>query len=138
MQDKTDTFTQSESIAVDESPIEKVLSTYRYHGAIRYDIVAGVEPNGEEGFAFVPVNQQDQEVDFDTKYISAQNVVSEEQILSHWRERCGDCELNKISPAMEEQKPLWEITYIDPQNRYGLEYYYMKDAKKYEEFRFKQ
>ncbi len=143
MQDKTDTFDQSENIAVEETPIEQVSTVYRYHGNVRYDIVAGVEPNGDEGFAFVPKqskgsNEDEKAVSMETSYVSKQNILTEEQMLSKWRQNCQACELEKITPAIDNQKPLWEFTYIDAQDRYVFDYYYMKNGKKYEQYGLKQ
>jgi len=139
MQGKTETYPQSEKIAIEETPIEKVSTVYRYHGAARYDIVAGVESNGEEGFAFIPKSTSKQDTQqLETSYISRQNTISKDQILSQWRNECQGCEFIEITPAMDDQKPLWELTYMDAQNRYVFDYYYMKNAKKYEQFRLKQ
>ncbi|QHE52491.1 DUF5590 domain-containing protein [Pontibacillus sp. HMF3514] len=139
MQEKTDTFSESKEMAIKETPIEKVSTVYRYHGAARYDIVAGVEPNGEEGFAFVEKAKATEEQEqLNISYVSKQNTVSKDQILSQWRNNCQGCDFEKITPAIDNQKPLWEITYYDPQSRYVFDYYYMKNAKKYEQYRLKQ
>lgn len=139
MQGKTETFSESEEIAIKETPIEKVSTVYRYHGASRYDIVAGVEPNGDEGFAFVQKTKiTDEQEQLNISYVSKQNTISKDQVLSKWRNNCQGCDFEKITPAMDNQKPLWEITYYDAQSRYVFDYYYMKNAEKYEQYRFKQ
>lgn len=134
IQDKTSTYEDSKQVAMSETPLNTADTVTRYHGASRYDIVAGEGAEGAKGIAFVPVNNKDKGIIYQT----VSKATTKKEMLSSWQSSCNECDLLSIQPAIDKDKPLWEITYLDHQNRYVLDYYRMRNGEFYEQLRFKQ
>lgn len=134
IQDKTSTFDHSKQAAIEETPLEVTNSVTRYHGEYRYDIVAGEGVDETKGYAFVPINNKDEDI----FYQMLTNTTTEQEMLSSWKSSCNGCELISIQPAIDKGNPLWELTYVDDKNRYVLDYFLMKNGDFYEQLRFKQ
>ncbi|WIF96355.1 MULTISPECIES: cell wall elongation regulator TseB-like domain-containing protein [Pontibacillus] len=133
--DKTASFNPSKEIAQAETSLTSVNSVSRYHGMHQYDIVAGVDDNGEKGMAFIPVTEGNEKEE--VIYVTGQEITSKETMQRLWSDQCMSCTFIEIKPAIHQDVPLWEITYKDEDNRYVFDYYKMENGKRYEVFRLK-
>lgn len=131
--DKTKTFSESKSEAIQNSPLTTVQSVERFHGHFHFDVVSGIDESGQKGYVFLPKNT-DQSIVF----VYENEGKSKEAILTNWESQCSDCQLVKISLAIDQERPLWELVYIDAENRYVFDYYTYKDGTKYEQFSLKK
>lgn len=133
LEQKTETFQNAKQQAIAETPLKKVDSITRYHGANHVDVVIGEDVQGKPGYAFIPVNK-----DGDQVFRYADEGVSRKAIKEQWRSLCSNCQFIDLTLAIDKQSPLWEFTYIDTSGRYVFDYYRLKDGSKYEQFRLKQ
>lgn len=126
-------FSSSIQRVLSETEIEQVDEVTRYHGTSYYHAVTGETINGETGIAFVPVNEE-----AEITYFLMEELNEESSIIDQWRDSCTECSLISTNPALENDHPLWEIKYIDNQDRYVFEYRSMEDGSIYESVRLRQ
>lgn len=113
------------------SELTKISHIDPYQGKEFYMIGFGETKDEQQQIIFLPKKKSKEPI-----IIDADEIIKKEKIANIWREACNACELIKITPAMESNKPLWEITYIDSSNHYIFEYLSMYDGSQYEQFRF--
>src|SRR5690625_1005993 len=119
----------------------KIDKMYIYQDIILYHIAYARDKDNEEWIVFVPIldetvkDTEEDDEDKDTEKgdkekknekdmitIEAAKMMSQKDIESAWAQECSECELKGSSPALIDDTPLWELTYIDNQNRNGIEY----------------
>lgn len=124
---------ESKAYAKDELNMKNITSIDRFQEEIQYHVIMG-EMNDNEGvIAFIPIDDNKEPI-----IIKQEDALSKSEIKSNWQTNCKNCELIKISPAMLDDEPLWEITFIDEKERYVLDYVSFDDGSSYEQLQFKQ
>lgn len=118
---------------VDETDLSEIDKKYKYFGEENYHIFFGTTKDKEEKVVFFPLDK-----DAEATTIDQTDVISKEEVEDQWKNGCKSCKLMKIRPAMDDDKPLWEITYKDEANRLVLDYVSFEDGSDYEQYRFKQ
>ncbi|WP_093210394.1 DUF5590 domain-containing protein [Sediminibacillus albus] len=133
LESKQSGFEASVELALDQTDLAEAENVTRYSGKMLYHVVAGKTENGEKAFAYVPKNPEKQ---VKIHFFLAEDIVSEQQIVNDWRNSCADCELLESKMAIENEKPLLEVKYIDEKDRYVLQYFSLIDGSSGDHFRF--
>ncbi|MBM7569856.1 DUF5590 domain-containing protein [Aquibacillus albus] len=130
---KEDGFDQSKQLVLKETTITNIQDITRYHGDIFYHVVTGKTNDGDDAIAYVPVGQEDS-----IKFYLANDYIGKDAILETWETRCTSCHFIGINLAIDQNQPLWEIKYIDEQDRYVFEYFSLESGESYEEFKLRK
>ena len=133
--DKTAGFSETKEMILQDTELVNIQNIERYHGESSYHVVFGETEESEKKIVFVPL-EKDKENKEDLIIIDQTEITSKEAMQSQWQKQCDNCELVKITPGIENNEPLWEITYIDNSKRYVLEYLSIYDGTQQEQFRF--
>lgn len=118
---------------LDQTSIVEIDQVELFNGEKPYHVVYGKNDQDEEKIIFHPLEGKERNI----TTIDASEILSKEQMVHIWQLECESCRFIEISPALIDEKPLWEIAYRDAQDRYVLAYYSMYDATKYEQLLFK-
>lgn len=132
-QQKTEGFDKTEDVVLNHTNIAAVEEITHFQGDIAYDVVLGTTKDDKQQYVFVP--KQKENTDYTT--VDADKTISKQKIVSHWKNQCSDCKLVRVTPAMINENPLWEVSYWNSANRYIMEYLSIYDGKRYQQFRFK-
>ncbi|MCP8616670.1 cell wall elongation regulator TseB-like domain-containing protein [Salirhabdus salicampi] len=130
---KQATFSHSEQRALDSTPLASVTNTDRFNGAQPFDIVVGETNEGELGYAFVPIDSEDEDI----RYVPADSGLSNEDIIAIWSSQCRSCTLIDLQLGIDEDVLLWELIYYDENQRYTFDYYTFRNGNVYEQFKLK-
>ncbi|MFD1038660.1 DUF5590 domain-containing protein [Virgibacillus byunsanensis] len=133
-QQKKSGYASSQDTVLSNTELTKVNNIYTFSGAITYHVLFGETTGNDKKIVFLPLDDEDEDITI----MDQSNIISLESIKSQWKEQCNHCKLIKISPAMVNNRPLWEVTYRDNSDRHVLDYLSMNDGSRYERFRFKK
>src|SRR5690625_3105891 len=133
-QDKQAGFSETKEIVLRETELTEISEIDRYHGEFAYHVVFGSTEDNEHKMVYVPLTNEEQ----DLITIDQSEIVSKETLENQLQNECNTCKIISIIPGMEDNEPLWELTYVDASDRYVLEYVSLYDATQYEQFRFTQ
>ncbi|PEY37752.1 peptidase M4 [Bacillus cereus] len=123
MEKKIPKESKAVEIAKEKAKLTKVKSVDYYNGESSYAVVKGVDEKGEKIIVWVPEKKGDVLVKKQSEGISekdALQIVAKEQKPKQFL---------KAKLGAEENVPLWEVTYIDDENRYSYYYLAFKDGK---------
>ena len=154
---KTDGYTETENTILSETDMTTIDEMYAYQDELLYHIAYARDKDDKEWIVFVPKSELDDEEsekdveqneknDEDDKKenktkeiitIEASKTIAPENIESVWAKECDQCVLKSSKPAIMDDVPLWELTYIDKQNRFVIEYRKLKDAEPYEQLKMR-
>ncbi|PFK47395.1 peptidase M4 [Bacillus cereus] len=110
-------------IAKEKAKLTKVKSVDYFNGESSYTVVQGVDEKGEKIIVWVPEKKGDVLVKKQSEGISekdALQIVAKEQKPKQFL---------KAKLGAEKNVPLWEVTYIDDENRYIYYYLAFQDGK---------
>lgn len=131
---KTAGFDQTSEQILNQTSITEIEKIEQYNGSAPYHVIFGLNEANEEELIFYPVEGQVK----DLTTINGSEILAEEDVLNLWQTKCNECELVKINPALENDEPLWEITYHDNNNRYVMEYLSIYNGTPVESYHFKK
>ncbi|WP_067725503.1 cell wall elongation regulator TseB-like domain-containing protein [Oceanobacillus damuensis] len=131
---KTAEFAETSRQILNQTAITEIEKVEQYNGSEAYHIVFGENDENEEKLIFYPLAGNEKEL----TTIDRTEIMSEEAILDQWQAQCNGCEFIKINPALENDEPLWEITYNDNNNRYVMDYLSIYDGSREEQYRLKK
>ncbi|WP_163969835.1 cell wall elongation regulator TseB-like domain-containing protein [Oceanobacillus halotolerans] len=131
---RTTGFSNSEEIVIRETTLQQIDTIKNFQGKEAYHILFGSTDDTQEQIAFLNLDNDQKDI----VLIDQDEIISEKQAVDEWSQTCDECEFIKISPAMINERPLWELTYRDEKDRYVLDYISMYDGSQYEQLRFKQ
>ncbi|QDP40432.1 cell wall elongation regulator TseB-like domain-containing protein [Radiobacillus deserti] len=134
MDNKRDGFEQSSEIAMEQTALVSVDQVERYHGEEYYHVVTGTTEDGEKGFAFVPQGDQQKPV----RLILEKNIMNENEMKNQWKKSCSSCSFISMNLGINGDTYLWEIKYIDEQDRYVFDYYNAMNGEKFGNYRLRQ
>jgi uncharacterized protein YpmB len=105
------------SIATQQADLSKVTAVDYYHGVSSYKIVQGTDKKGAHWIVWVP--------DKKGKVLirKLRDGISQQEAIQIVMKERNPKEIVKVKLGAESDIPLWEITYIDQENRYT--YYYL-------------
>ncbi|AXK17642.1 MULTISPECIES: cell wall elongation regulator TseB-like domain-containing protein [Bacillus] len=118
---------KSVEIAKEKAKLTKVTSVDYYNGKAAYTVVQGVDEKGEQTIVWVPDKKGNVLVKKKSEGISEKEAL---QKLAEQATGKGDepkpkpKQIVKVKLGAENDIPLWEITYIDQEDRYT--YYYLE------------
>lgn len=135
MEQKESGYAQSEKEVLAETSLKKIDAKYKYYGEENYHIFFGTTEDKQKQVVFYPL---DDEEDHDITTLDQSDILTEEDIKQEWKKDCQSCTLMKVRPAMDEETPLWELTYKDEDERLMLTYFSIEDGSDYETYRFNQ
>lgn len=129
---KTEGFAETEKQILKATSITEVDEIKQFNGEEAYHVIFGIDKKDEKKVIFYPLKGKEK----DLTTIKQKDMISEDQIVKDWKAQCEDCKLVKAVPALVDDKVLWEISYRDGSNRYGLDYLSLYDGTRYEQYRF--
>lgn len=127
MEKKIPNESKSVEIAKEKAKLTKVKSVDYYNGKSTYTVVQGVDEKGEQIIVWVPDKKGNVLVKKKSEGISEKEAL---QRLAEQATGKGDKskpkpkQIVKVKLGAENDIPLWEITYIDQEDRYT--YYYLE------------
>ncbi|UFU01277.1 DUF5590 domain-containing protein [Radiobacillus kanasensis] len=134
MDNKTKGFEQSKQEALDQTALVSTDEVDRYHGEKFYHVVTGTTEDGERGFAFVPQGDEKKPV----RLLLEKNIMNEEEMMDQWMNTCSSCSFISLNMGVNGDTYLWEIKYIDDQDRYVFDYYNVMNGEKFGNYRLRQ
>ncbi|HDR7792613.1 TPA: DUF5590 domain-containing protein [Bacillus luti] len=123
---------KSIEIAKEKAKLTKVKSIDYFNGESSYTVVQGTDEKGEQLIVWVPEKKGDTVVRKKSEGISEKEAVQRtvEQIGDENKEsKNKPKEILKVKLGFENNIPLWEVTYIDDENRYSYYYLAFKDGQ---------
>jgi uncharacterized protein YpmB len=132
-QDRTAGQEEASQLALDRTDLAGVDRISVYRGAKAVHIVEGKTSQGDSGLVFVDVENK-QILD----EVFKGNIISKTELREKWAQDCEGCSFKYIQYAYEENQPVYEITYIDEQNRYVLDYFKLSGENFDQRFAFRQ
>ena len=132
-QDHTRAHAQASTLVLEQTEVETVDEVSVYHGKETVHIIRGSMEDGHSVLVYVQVN--DQEV---LDVIKGEDYLSISEMKDVWKEGCAGCAFKNIHYGYEEDEPVFEITYIDQQDRYVFDYYRLNGESFDQRFAFKQ
>lgn len=135
---KVEGFEETEEYILEETDMVAVDDLFTFQEEKLYHIAYTRDEQDKQWILFISAND-----DEDSKEENSMQVVEIEQddtlppskIESLWSKDCEQCELKGSTPAILDNEPLWELTYIDDKNRYVIEYRNLSDGEKYEQLK---
>ncbi|MES9780413.1 MULTISPECIES: cell wall elongation regulator TseB-like domain-containing protein [Bacillus cereus group] len=119
-------------IAKEKAKLTKVKSVDYYNGKSAYIVVQGTDEKGEQLIVWVPEKKGNTVVRKKSEGISEKEAIQRtlEQVGNESKEsKSKPKEIMKVKLGFENDVPLWEVTYIDDDNRYSYYYLEFKDGK---------
>lgn len=130
---KTAGFQKTEQKVLKETEIAEISSVSRFQEKSAYHIVFGKTKERQTKIAFVSLDGNNRDI----LVIDSEKIIPKQNVEESWMSQCQSCELVKISPAIIDSEPLWEIAYKNDAESYILDYVSMYNGSKYEQFRLK-
>lgn len=129
---KQDGFKDVEEYIYSETDMVTVENLTYFQEKEGYYIAEAIDEQGEYWYLFLLDDKS--EPDYDIIKESAN--IKDDDVKADFYNDCKDCQLKSINPAYINHIPLWEITYIDQDKKYVIEYKYFEDGTTYEKLRF--
>ncbi|MCA1009437.1 DUF5590 domain-containing protein [Halobacillus halophilus] len=120
-------------MALNRTEIATVEEVSIYHGKSRVHIVKGKNQDGKDGLVFIDLSKNE--------ILNEQmnlEMITESKLRQSWRADCQNCTFKNIQLGYEEENPVYEITYVDTQNRYVFDYFNLNGERFDQRFAFKQ
>lgn len=133
--DKEKHFDAAQQFILQETTINNITAIDYFQGENGYFIMHGHDERTNQAVDIYLLDEKPFQKDY-VKIFAANRFISLEEITYTWQHTCKGCELRKITPAMIDEIPLWEITYIDEEQRYVIEYRTKTDGETVEQLRF--
>ena len=115
---KKDAKKNAEEIARDIGKMTEVADFYLYNGNETWSVVTGVTSEGKKIGVWVPENKKQK-----TQVIALSEGISENKAISIVKDKKNVKNIVYAHLGMENNQPLWEITYKNEKDLYG--YYYL-------------
>lgn len=132
-QDRTSAHAQASTLVLEQTEVETVDEVSVYHGKETVHIIKGTEKDGSSVLVYVQVDNQKV-----LDVIKGDDYLSTSEMKDVWKKGCGNCGFKNIQYGYEEGEPVFEVTYIDQQDRYVFDYYRLNGESFDQRFAFKQ
>jgi|SRR5690625_2861664 len=119
------------STMIESGQIDAVTEMYHFQDEETYHILIGQDKEKKEKILFISMDTEHDDI----IVIDRDKTLSNEEIKKTILQECRDCNIINTTPAMVDNKPLWEITYFDDKNRYVIDYLSMYDGTRFEQLR---
>jgi uncharacterized protein YpmB len=124
MEPKKDASQVAFEKAKQEIGLVKMEEFYLYHGTEAYAVVVGQDENGEKKVIWLPDDKNLKAVSMN--YSEGKTKEEIEEIATN---QLNPEEIISIELGMENNVPLWEVTYLDSTNTYNYDYYDFKTGE---------
>ncbi|MBY6035725.1 DUF5590 domain-containing protein [Fictibacillus nanhaiensis] len=118
-------------IAKKEKNLVSVTNVEHFYKNETYYVVEGKNDNGTDMIVWVG---EDQDVFSEI----AKKGLTKEQMIDYVKKNHNAKKIIDSRLGMEDEIPLWEVVFIDDQNRYTYYYGYFETGKRYEIYRLKE
>jgi uncharacterized protein YpmB len=119
VQPKQDAEEQAAQKAKKVYDLKEIIGTQTYYGSHTYYIVNAKNKKNEKVIIWVPKNDKKRDM-----IVKKENSgISREEVISLVQKERNPEEIKSIRLGMENEIPLWEITYVDHDNSFT--YYYV-------------
>ncbi|MBT2214238.1 DUF5590 domain-containing protein [Virgibacillus dakarensis] len=130
---KTNGFNEAKETVLKNTELTEVKEISRFQGEEAYFILIGNTKEQKKKIAFMPVKNDTEKITI----VDAKKIISKQSIIDEWKNQCHKCELIKVTTAMVDQNPLWEVTYRNSSGYQIIDYLSIYDGKRYQQFRLK-
>lgn len=111
-------FAQASATARQHYHVKKILNVTYYHGTKAYDVVKAVNQHGKKEFIWIPYGKG-------KSYVrSARSGWGKGKVIQLVQQQLHPKKLISVRLGIEEHIPVWEVSYIDQNNRYT--FYYLR------------
>ncbi|KEZ50686.1 DUF5590 domain-containing protein [Metabacillus indicus] len=124
MAQKKDGHTEAIQRAEQETELKKAESAETFNGLEQYIVITGSDDSGKPVYVFVPSDKKKKPV---LKLVS--DGISEKEALEAVRSEQNPQKLISVQLGMEGSVPVWEVKYIDDQNRYTYDLVQFTDGE---------
>ncbi|MGR9049955.1 cell wall elongation regulator TseB-like domain-containing protein [Halobacillus faecis] len=132
-QDRKEGHTEAETIALEQGDLATVNHVSTYHGKREFHIVQGMNESKEASILFIDI-KENKILD----EVLGEEALSLEEMRSRWENTCSSCTFKDIQYGFEENEPVFQLTYIDDQDRYVLDYFTLQGEAFDQRFAFRQ
>lgn len=132
VEQRTKAHERTERALLEQTALEQVEKIENFHGDEPYHIVYGRNEQGTEQLIFYPLEGTEKTLTI----VDMDEILPESAMIGMWQTECDGCEFVKITPALLDDKILWELVYYDAENRYVLDYRSIYDGTPYEQISF--
>lgn len=101
-----------------EAGLKTMEQFYMYHGLDSYSVVIGTTNSGVKKIVWIPDNDREKIV-----VMNVANGKTKEDIRSIVQQRTNPENIISIKLGMENNVPLWEVTYKNRSGKYNYDYY---------------
>ncbi|ASN05533.1 hypothetical protein CFK40_11180 [Virgibacillus necropolis] len=130
---RTINYQDSKEKVLSKTNVSQIETITEYNGEHQFHVISGTSKSGENKIVFIPLSKKNNEL----TVIEESEIITRQQIKDQWKQQCQNCELIDITPAMENNEPLWEVTYIDGSDRYIFDYLSIYDGARMQQYRLK-
>lgn len=131
--DRTAGHEDAAALAEQETELTRVEHISTYYGDREVHIVQGVNEADENGLVFIDLAEKTV-----LEEIFPTNALPIEEVKKQWENTCDSCTFRDIQYGYEENEPVYELTYIDGQNRYVMDYFTLRGDSFDQRFAFKK
>ncbi|RWZ60295.1 hypothetical protein EQV77_03100 [Halobacillus fulvus] len=131
-QDRIAGYDPAAQIAMDETPLASVDEVTAYYGDQTVHIVQGQLEEGDPAVIYVDVEAES------VLEMITEDALTLEEFTTAWQQACGNCSFEHVQYGYEEQQPVFEVTYVDDQNRYVFDYFQLNGESFDQRFAFRQ
>ncbi|QPQ31621.1 cell wall elongation regulator TseB-like domain-containing protein [Lysinibacillus sp. JNUCC 51] len=115
---------KAEQLALDAKALAVVSESYTYNGKHSYVTVFGVDEYGDKKAVFVPTNLKADSI----KEVFLKDGITEKQALSVLKNEGNVQNVLSIKLGYEEPGAVWEITYLNKNDKLNYVYIMFKDG----------
>lgn len=130
---RSENYQDSKEEVLEKTNVSKIENVTGYNGGHQFHVVFGKTKDGENKMVFVPLDNKEKKL----TVIDVSKTIKKQQIKEQWQQQCENCELINITVAMENNEPLWEVTYVDDSDRYIFDYLSIYDGTRIQQYRLK-
>ncbi|KAA0550227.1 peptidase M4 [Bacillus sp. BGMRC 2118] len=109
--------------ANEEVPNLEIIDVTYFNGNESYTIVHG-KKDGEEQIVCVPFNEK-----LDIIVVNPKKGITAQEAVGIVKEERNPTEIKAVNLGVEQNIPIWEVIYLDEQNRYSYFYVTFKDGQ---------
>ncbi|WP_430785598.1 DUF5590 domain-containing protein [Virgibacillus flavescens] len=132
-QSRTTDYENSKNEVLRKTSVSKIGKTTDFYGEQQFHVIFGTTKNDDEKIVFVPIGKKKE----DLTVIDQSEIIPRQQVVNQWERQCKDCKLIDVTPAMQNNEPLWELTYVDASKRYVFDYFSIFDGKRLQRYQLK-
>ncbi|MGY0691746.1 cell wall elongation regulator TseB-like domain-containing protein [Virgibacillus sp. FSP13] len=126
-------FSDTKERVLENTELTEIDRISKFQGEKTYHILFGNTKDQDEKIVFVPIQSKSEKITI----IDASDILREQNVIKQWQEQCNKCELIDVTPAMVDNKALWEVTYKDSSDRYTFDYLSIYDGTRFQQIRLK-